>query len=97
MGIPFTRFHRPDGRRTQDFLEGTGEETERLADDFIKRGGWFEVEVLTTGQVSLTACWRFPHGGDDIEIEICANDDDSVIDAAQQLVQRAAARTDLSK
>jgi hypothetical protein len=70
------------------------EEIEALAKDFIDRGGWFECEVLMTGHVSLTACWRMPEGDNDIEIEVVSNGP-AVEDAVDRLVTRAAARKDL--
>jgi len=52
MSIPFTQFLRPNGRRKQVTTEAD-EETERLAHEVIEAGGVFEVEELTTGDVSM--------------------------------------------
>jgi len=91
--IPFTQFLRPDCRKRPVVIDHTPE-IEAAAQDFIRRGGWFECEVLTTGHISLTACWDMPDGDNDIVIELCSNDE-AVPDAVARLVRKAANRRDL--
>ena len=89
MTIPFTQYLRPNGRRVPVTI-ARAPEIEKLAADFIAKGGRFECEELTTGQVSLTAF--HPRGGDgdgaDIAIEIVMNGP-KVPDAVDQLVKAA--------
>jgi len=93
--IPFTQYLRPHGRKRQTGVE-MPPEVEALAEAFIERGGWFECEELTTGEVSLTACWDMPDGDNDIEIDVVANGP-GVPEAIDRLVRRAAARSDLPR
>ena len=87
MAIEFTQFLLPNGQRKTVLIERPSE-IEALADKFIAGGGWFECEVLTTGQVSLTACMNRDDGDNDLEIEVVNNGPD-VVDAVDRLVQRA--------
>jgi len=91
--IPFTQYLRPDGRKKMISIERPPE-IEALAQSFLDRGGWFEAEVLTTGHVSLTACFNMPDGDNDIEIELAQNGP-GVEAAVDRLVRKAAARDDL--
>ena len=70
--IPFTQFVRPDGRRREGGFDRP-EEVESKARKFIESGGWFECEVLTTMQISLTACKNVDGEPQDVAIELCAN------------------------
>lgn len=70
--IPFTQYLRPDGRKKETGIERP-EEVEALAHSFIEAGGKFEAEVLSDGQVSLTACQEIDGEWQDVAIEICAN------------------------
>ena len=87
MSIPFTQYMRPDGRKVSVIIERDGE-IEALANAFISAGGWYEVEHLTTGHASLTACMNTDEGPDDIEIEVVPNGP-GVGDAVDRLVQRS--------
>lgn len=91
--VPFTQYHLPDGRKSDTGIDRPAD-IEALAQSFIDRGGWFEAEVLTTGHVSLTACFDMPDGDNDIEIELVPNGP-GVPEAVDRLVRRAAARDDL--
>lgn len=86
-GIPFTQYLRPNGRKAQVSIERPPEVT-ALAQQFIRVGGWFECEELTTGHVSLTACMVVDEEPDDIEIEIVQNGPD-VPNAVDRLVRAA--------
>jgi len=68
MSIEFTQYLRPDGRKEKITIDRP-EHVELIAREFIKAGGRFEAEVLSTGEVSLTA----HYDDEDVAIEICAN------------------------
>lgn len=90
MAIPFTQYHRPDGRHTEISI-GCSAEIEDLAERFIKSGGRFEAEVLTTGHVSLSAVFEDEDGEPgDIAIEVVPNGPG--IDAAIDRLVRASIR-----
>lgn len=93
MSIPFTQYLLPDGRMRSVDVERPPE-IEALAEGYIARGGWFECEVLTNGDVSLTACWDREDGDNDVEIEIASNGKE-VLEAVDRLVRRATLREDL--
>jgi len=65
------------------------EEIEFLAFKFIEAGGWFEVEELTTGHASLTACHIVDGEPQDIAIRVVDNGP-PVVDAVADLVHEAA-------
>ena len=52
MSITFTQFMRPNGRRVETSIDRP-EEIEQMADALKAKGLRFEVEVLTTGHVSM--------------------------------------------
>lgn len=85
MSIPFTQYLLPDGRKRPIDIDRSCE-IEAIAQQFIASGGSYEAEVLTTGEVSFTAC----KNGEDIEIEVCANGP-GVGEAVDRLVRRSAA------
>lgn len=88
MGIPFTQYVLPHGRRREETIERPSE-IEALARKFIEAGGRYECEVLTTGEVSFTAVFCDEDGDEqDVEIEICANGPE-VRDAVDALVRRS--------
>ena len=84
--IPFTQYLRPDGRKQSVEVERP-DDIERLAQEFIAAGGYFECEELTTGQVSLTAGHPSCEAGD-MAIVICENGP-SVPGAVDKLVANA--------
>jgi hypothetical protein len=88
FGIPFTQYLRPDGRQRRTAIE-MPEEIEALAFKFIEAGGWFEVEELTTGHASLTACYIVDSEPQDIATRVVDNGP-PVVDAVADLVQAAA-------
>lgn len=71
-GIPFTQYLRPDGRKRMVSIKMPAD-IEALAIRFIESGGWFEVEELTTGEVSLTACREDGFDVEDIAIRVVPN------------------------
>lgn len=87
MSIPFTQYLRPDGRTRHETVDRPAH-IEALAQEFIKRGGRFEAEMLTTGHVSLTACVKVEGEPTDIAIRICDNGP-AVLEAVDELVKEA--------
>lgn len=71
-GIPFTQYLLPNGRKQPQWIDRPAD-VEAKAREFIAAGGWYECEILTTGQVSLTACLTVAAEPQDIEFQICAN------------------------
>lgn len=69
MDIPFTQYLLPDGRKFNITIGIDDPDRTTKAQSIIDAGGKFEVEVLTTGEVSLTVAYD----DDDIAIEIIQN------------------------
>ena len=72
--IPFTQYLMPHGE-TKDIHLDCAEDLESVAQELIKRGCRFEVEVLSTGAVSVT-CEDYsddPNDPETLAIEIVAN------------------------
>ena len=88
MTIPFTQYLRPNGRKQQVEWDGTDEQ-EKLASEFIARGGWYECEELSTGHASLTACFIVDDEPQDIAIEVVMNGP-AVVDAVDRLIRKSA-------
>lgn len=84
--IPFTQYLRPHGRKRMVEVERSPE-IERLAEEFIDRGGYFECEALSTGHASLTAGHPDAEEGD-IAVELVMNGPD-VPEAVDRLVRKA--------
>lgn len=57
-GVTFTQYLLPDGR-TQPVTIERSEEIAKKAEELIKNGFLLEVEILRTGQVSMTC--EYPH------------------------------------
>ena len=72
MGIPFTQYLLPDGRKRDTDIERPAE-IEEMALRFMEGGGRYECEILTTGEVSLTAVKEIDGEPQDVEIEVCHN------------------------
>lgn len=70
--IPFTQYLRPDGRKRAVETDRP-ESVERDAHKFIAAGGVYEIEVLRTGHVSLTAAFPLADGVEDIATELAPN------------------------
>lgn len=71
-GIPFTQYMLPHGRQREVRIVRPLDVT-AMAERFIAAGGKFECELLTTGEVSLTAVKIVDDEPTDIAIEICPN------------------------
>jgi hypothetical protein len=87
LDIVFTQFLRPDGRRQRVWIERPADIV-KMAHAIEAAGGRFEIESLTTGDVSMTVEW-----GDDwpVAIAVCPNGP-PVVDAVDRLVREAAKR-----
>jgi hypothetical protein len=87
MSIPFTQYLMPDGRKREATFE-SDEETEKIASKLIKRGYWFDVEVLSTGLISMTCETLVDGDPEPIAHEICKNGPE-VFEAVKRLVGTA--------
>lgn len=87
MSIPFTQYLLPNGRRQRTEVDRPAE-IEAIARRFIDAGGRYECEVLTTGQVILTAVMDLEGEPQDVEMEICGNGP-KVMDATDRLVRNS--------
>lgn len=85
MPIPFTQYLLPHGSKRLRAVERSPE-IETMASRFIEAGGWFECEMLRTGDVSFTACMLVDDEPQDVEIEICPNGP-AVLDAVDKIVR----------
>ncbi len=86
MTIPFTQYLRPDGRPRAVSIDRSAS-IEAAAAEFLRVGGRYECEELTTGEVSLTAVLT-PVGEAeprDVEGVVCANGP-PVLEAVDELV-----------
>lgn len=84
--IPFTQFFRPSGRQGCVTIDRP-RDIEDIAGRFIQGGGWFEIEELANGMVSMTACKMVNGESQDIEIELVRNGP-KVPDAVDRLVNK---------
>jgi len=74
MSIPFTQFFQPHGRKEVIQIDRP-EPIETVAQMLIKAGYRFEIEVLTTGEVSMEILKDVlnPDAMDSLAIKICPN------------------------
>jgi len=89
MSIPFTQYVLPNGRKEPTSIE-TSKEVDKIAHDLIDAGCRFDIEILRTGQVSMT-CEREPENEEDdgiLSMEICENGP-KIINAVTKLVNNA--------
>lgn len=68
MGIRFVQYMRPDGHQKLIYIT-IDEDYDRRANVILNEGFVFEIEVLTTGEVSMT----ISNDEADLFIEICEN------------------------
>jgi uncharacterized protein with GYD domain len=90
MSIPFTQYMMPDGRRVPVSIERP-KDVEAIAQRFIDAGGRFECEMLSTGEISLTAVCEIDGEEQDACIELCGNGP-AVPEAVDRLVRAAIAK-----
>lgn len=89
MSIPFTQFLMPDGRRDQVTIQRPAE-IEEQAHAIIARGFGFEIEILTTGQISMEICSPETAKKDAVVLthEICRNGPE-VLESVDKMVREA--------
>lgn len=83
--LPFAQYLRPNGRKSAVNAPCT-KEIYDLGNTFLDKGGKYEVEVLTTGHISMTASYVVKGEPQDIAIEICDNNE-AVHTALEKLVK----------
>lgn len=83
MSIPFTQYLLPYGR-TKTVTIDMPEDVQNKADFLLKSGCHFDIEILTTGFVSMT-CER---GDDLVSIQICENGP-AVVESVRKLIDEA--------
>ena len=88
--ISFTQYLLPNGSREPRLIERPAE-IEAIAQRFIESGGKYECEVLTTGQVSLTAVKKVKGEEQDVAIVLCKNDPETIGESVDKLVNQSAA------
>lgn len=86
MSIIFTQYKLPDGAKSQVEIN-MAPNVEEVARALIERGCFFEIEILRTGEISMT-CEK---GDELISMELCQNNVE-VIKAVEGLVKDAAER-----
>ena len=84
MSILFTQYLMPDGRIRPVEIE-MDDATEEKAQALRKLGCHFDIEVLSTGLISMTCEKDDEEGEETIAIELCENNPD-VIKAVHKLV-----------
>jgi hypothetical protein len=84
MSIPFTQYLLPNGRPVSNSID-MPEDVEKKAAALIQAGYHFDIEVLTTGLVSMTC----EDEEDVISIAICENGP-PVVDSVRKIVEDAA-------
>lgn len=86
MSIPFTQYFLPDGRAESVSID-MPEDIEEKARKLIEKGCHFDIEMLTTGMISMT-CEK-----DDelLSISIC-NNDPSVLESVKYIIDVATER-----
>lgn len=83
MSIPFTQYLTPDGR-TRPVVFDASSDVEKRAHALIAQGCHFDIEMLRTGEVSMT-CEK---DEDCLSIEVCDNDK-SVLAAVEKIINGA--------
>lgn len=86
MSIPFTQYLMPDGRRNEVTIDMPAN-VEQAAFALIEKGCHFDIEMLSTGMISMT-CEK---DEDLIAIEVCPNDE-RVVAGVEKIVKQSAAQ-----
>lgn len=91
VSIPFTQYSQPDGEPMGNSID-MDPETSKRALWVINRGYRFTVEVLTTGEVSMTCETKSEPGPmkerEVVSVALC-NNGPQVVEAVRDLVNRA--------
>ena len=89
MSVEFTQYLRPNGKRRAVRIDLDDDIAERHAQELmLSKGASFDVEELTTGEVSLTCEWEDSAGWPVTFIEVVPNGP-GILEAARLLVERA--------
>jgi len=86
MSIPFTQYTLPNGRKSKVIIDMPAN-IEKIAHALIERGCHFDVEMLSTGLISMT-CEK---DGDLLAIEVCPNDE-KVVAGVEKIIKQSAAQ-----
>ncbi len=90
--IPFTQYLRPHGRTRQVFFLTENKKVFKQAMELISYGYTFEVEILTTSQVSATLTGYDPLLDEEQDIlHAVTTNDESVVTELEALVKKASA------
>lgn len=81
--IPFTEYVLPNGRKISRIV-GCYDDVAQKAFQIIEAGFRFEMEILRTGEVSLTI--HDIGKGEDVAIELCLNNQDEFRKAVDRLI-----------
>ena len=84
MSIPFTQYTLPDGRKSKVVIDMPAN-IEKIAHALIERGCHFDVEMLSTGLISMT-CEK---DGDLLAIEVCLNNE-KVVAGVENIIKQSA-------
>lgn len=86
--IEFTQYLLPDGKRvTNPFV--TTKEIAQMGEDLIKAGYRFEVEILTTGDISATIVGKIPDSEEDGDVaQIVIPNDPNVGVRVDEMISR---------
>lgn len=87
MSIPFTQYLRPDGEKRSVEIDRPAD-IETMARQLIADGARFEIEELTTLEISMTCDVVGEEDFDVLAHEVCQNGP-PVLDAVDRLVRRA--------
>jgi hypothetical protein len=86
--IPVTQFLRPSGIRQRIFWFTRSDVLACYARTIIKRGFEFQMEVLRTGEVSMTVTDP-SEGGADLHVEVVKNHKGMTDEAMERLIAKA--------
>jgi hypothetical protein len=91
MSIAFIEYVLPDGKTRQISFDRPAE-VENIAHRFIREGGRYEYEILTTGHASITAVKAVGQKDeDDIATRVCQNAPEAVGTAVDYVVRQSEA------
>ncbi len=90
MSIPFTQYLMPNGKQKEVSIEMPSD-IEATAHDLLGKGCRFDIEMLSTGLVSMT-CEK---GDEVLAIEICENNE-KILTGVETIVKQAAAQPPLN-
>lgn len=86
MTIPFTQYLLPNGRVRRINIERP-EDIEHIAQRFVLAGGRYECEILTTGDVSITAVKKVSGEEHDVAIAVGQNEPGKVGELVDRVVR----------